>query len=235
MIGSELFLALILIRADVVVHLEEAGEVSIEEALAVCESLGAAITSRIGEPPQIEDVLWSSCDRSDRCISEIRARTSASRIVMVRVFGAPTALRVIAERFDTAASARRETFDLPRDRAAWRALIAQAAEKLFPEPPPARAAVAVVAPPLVDDPARVAPYVLLGGTAIAAAFAIGFGLSNNDARSEIEQAGIVRADRDYQTIADRQYTHGLIANIAIGAAATTAVAAAISWLTGWPR
>ena len=102
---------------------------------------------------------------------------------------------------------------------------------MFPEEPPAPQLIATAPEP---EPANWTPLVLGGGALIVGAVGLGFGLSSRAAAKEQALEGNIRLDRDYEPLADRQKTHGLIANVAFVTAGIAVGFAVLSLVSGWP-
>src|SRR4029077_1796837 len=112
--------------------LEESEELSIETAMQIAEGLGRAIETRSGLSPVIDDPVWGVCRAAARCLPEVRARTGAGDIVLVKLFGAPKKVRLIAQRFPLGrAPDPRFEINVPIEREGWTEPLEAAARALF--------------------------------------------------------------------------------------------------------
>jgi hypothetical protein len=217
-------LSLALLGSGVGVHLEEIGELPLEEGSELARELGRAVERRTGEHFVLDDPLWPPCQSADRCLAAIRDRTRANDLVLVKVYGAPTKIRLIAERLELGAiSGQRVELNVPRAREQWTPTLDEAALALFPKAPIAKreddAARAATAPPPQEEerwPLWV-PYAVLGTGALALAAGAAFGLSSSSARDRAETVEL--SDEEYARTIDRMRAHGLAANILFGTAA----------------
>lgn len=214
---------LILISATVGLSVQQVDEVPLAEAMQLSSEIAAAIEARTGREVVIDDPTWaSSCTDRDACAAEVRGRTGAQSVVLLRVFGALTLLRVAADRAEGNALDRIEV-DLPREGKDRSEPLKALAEKLFPnaKPPPPRAAdlAADPAPPLADTEKKgsILPWVIVGAGAAAGLGGIGFGLSSRAARNDSQSPTI--DDPTFDTLADRAVSHGTAANILFGVGA----------------
>lgn len=130
---AELILASLLITASVTVRVEDAPGVTPEETRLVSEALAAAIQERTGATHALDLARDYPCDREDRCLEEIRARTGAEEVVLVKLLGALTKIRLLAEAVNLGSGSRRNAqADLPREQEGWKAPLAGVALILFP-------------------------------------------------------------------------------------------------------
>jgi hypothetical protein len=226
-----LAVALLLVGAGIGLHLEERENVTRETALHALEALGRAIETRTSTQPVLDDLDWSACTREDRCVTEIRARTRTSDLVLVRAFAGPQGLHLVIERLPASAPAEtaQTRITLPKnEEATWDASLAPAVAALFPEVK-TRADIAVApptaAPRREEEAISVAPWIVFGASALALGTGVAFGLSSRSAREQIERS---RHDQlEYDELSGRQSAHGMAANVLFGAAAAGAVAGVV--------
>jgi hypothetical protein len=210
-----LALGLALAAADVGIRVEEHEELSLETALHLSESLGRAIEARSGRTFVIDDFVWERCRAEDRCLNEARARTGAADIVLVKMFGAPKKIRLIAQRFGKEAT--RAEINVPIESNAWGAPLEEVARLLFPndrrvEPKkPEEAAVVPLKPLPPPDEVSHAPWVLIGAGATALIVGSVFGVSSRMARHSAENEAL--SDLEFADSRDRIKAHGWTANI----------------------
>lgn len=214
-------------RLGVGIHLDEIGGLSLDDATSLAQSLGEAIERRTGIRPVLDDPLWPACQTDDRCLPAVRDRTRADHLVFIKVFGAPTKIRMIAERLPSAdpGSVRFET-DLPRGAASWSPLLDGAAERLFPDIDrgDAQPAVAETAAIVQDDGASsdlLWPLSALGASAALLGVGAAFGVSSLRARNAIETQPL--SDDAYEDELSRMRSHGRVANVLFGTAGVALV------------
>jgi hypothetical protein len=208
-------LGLLLVGSGTGVHLEEHGEMQLQEAASFAGRLTDAIEARTARRAVLDDPLWPECKDANRCVDAIRARTKTEDVVLLRLYAGPTKIRLIAERLslDGLRDARIEE-NVPRDANGWNAPIEGLAERLFPEPPRPEETVAervVTTPPPDEAPGffDVAPWVVLGTGAAALIASGGFALSWKSARDEVTRDP---SQEEFDAAFDRIRTHGRLAN-----------------------
>src|SRR5262245_50384683 len=95
-----LLVGLMLFGADVGIHVEVREDVSLQESLAIAEALSAGIAREVGWPARIASPEWVSCGAERAaCIREVKNATHTEQVLMLKIFGTSTRVRVIAERF----------------------------------------------------------------------------------------------------------------------------------------
>lgn len=210
--------------AGVGLRLQEAGELPYEDATRLVAELGRALEDACGRPVAIDDPIWSRCSGDEQCIAQIRERTRAGDVVLVRVFGSLTIARVVTERFvDGEKAPRRAEIDVPRDASAWRERLEELADLVCP----ASEKTKIVQSPVIEKiettpPAqpffdRALPWMILGAGALAAAAGVGFGISSSNARSDSQNPAISQAE--FEELADRTQAHAIAADVLFVAAA----------------
>lgn len=221
-------LAFALVGADVGLRVEEHEDLPLETALRLAESLGRAIEQRTGRSFVIDDFVWEPCRAEDRCLGEARARTGAKDVILMKLFGAPKKIRVIAQRFGLEAT--RSEANVPIEVNAWGVPLEEMARLLFPndrKPEPKKVEepplVPVKTEPLPPQPS-IAPWVLLGAGATALVVGSVFGVSSRLARNTAE--GEPLSDMQFADERDRLKAHGWAANILWPVGALTAGAGA---------
>jgi hypothetical protein len=216
---SVLALALTLAGATVGIRLEETEELSIEAAMQIAEAFGRAIEVRSGLSPVIDDPVWGVCRAADRCLSEVRERTRASDVVLIKLFGAPKKVRLIAQRFRFGLPPdERFEINIPIDRESWSTPLEEAARNMFAagkkEPPKiATPVIEIPKDPVLPPPQEtaLAPWILIGAGATALILGSVFGISSRNARNAVETEP--HSDVEVEELTSRLKTHGWTANI----------------------
>ncbi|MCK6551049.1 hypothetical protein L6R52_34750 [Myxococcota bacterium] len=218
-------LALVAATQGLGLRLEEAGEITPDEAVALTRALAARIEARCGATVVIDDPLWPGCVGQERCIDAIRARTGDGDVVLLRVFGGLTKARVITERFAAGADgATRAELDVPRDAGGWAEPLTELAGRLCPTVQVSHGTGTLtidVAAPVAPEGPRVLPWVL-GGTGVAlAVVGIAFGASSASARADAADPTL--SDAAFDALADRTQAHAITADVLFVAAGVSAV------------
>jgi hypothetical protein len=207
-------LGLLLVGSGVSVHLEELGEMPLEEASSFADRLAEAIEARTARRAVLDDPLWPECKEANRCIDAIRARTKTDDVVLLRLYSGPTKIRLYAERLslDGLRDARLEE-NVPKERAEWGPPIDKLASQLFPEPPrPEEEAADVVSTTTVQESTGffdVAPWVVLGAGGATLIVSGVFGLSWRSARSDLMEPN--PDPEAFDDAFNRMQSHGRIA------------------------
>jgi hypothetical protein len=217
-------------------HLDRAVGIPLESAFTVVRAVADAVERRTGVAPVIDDPVWSSCDRKDRCLLEVASRLHAQELIFVRVFGGPTRLKVVSERIAVQADGSglvSRNFDstLAKEGSGWADALDQVAAELFPEilppskPDELRPAPPALRPELSARP-RLLPWVLTGVAIASGAIALGFALDARAARSSLEAK--VLPDQEYAPLRARVDESGPLSNgFLIGALLVSAAGAVL--------
>lgn len=204
------------------VHLEDARGATDEEVGPILEAVSRALSASGKATPVVDRTPSDpSCLEVDRCVAEIRGRTGAGAVILLRLAAVPSRVRVIGDRVRAGArdSVRAEV-DLPRTGEGWDAALSGFAKALLTTPPGA----AVVAAAPADDGAKdgskvkLAPWLVLGGSAVALGVAAIFGAQARAARSEAEDPSLRPSRARIDQLNDTIFANGLAANILFGAA-----------------
>jgi hypothetical protein len=228
-------LAIVLV-AEIAVHVEEAGELERAEAAAIAEQLARAFETRTSSTARVEDPAWWGCpeESEDRCVREVRARSGAADVVVLRLFGGARSVRVIADRYAEQASApKNATIDLARTSTVWDQTIGELAAALFPEARGRRegsAVASMIAAPSGESSSL--HYVLFGAGAASAAVSAVLWITAQNARSELESD--VHPYAEYDSLNSRMRTHALLSGALMITAGVAIVAGVISWLLAEP-
>src|SRR5437868_10662217 len=89
-------LGLLVLGADVGVHVEELDQIDADTARALLDALGSALAPLA--PVVAIDAERGPCGPDLRCLEPARARTDARELVLLKAYGGPTRIRVLAER-----------------------------------------------------------------------------------------------------------------------------------------
>jgi hypothetical protein len=231
--------ALLLLGATVGLHLERNVEFPLESALSLANAFGSAIEARSKKPPSLDDPVWSSCPERQRCLAEIAARTKSDDIVLMRMFGGPTRIKLIAERV-RANEGRMDPVGkvdlvLERDATDWPEKLKNAALRLFPEGAPSEARVHTIparllAPDTPPGPPRVYSWISAGGTAVLGGLALGFGLVAAQAKHQLDTQIVLEPEAG--SVDSRRATFGVVSNVLIGATCAAAALTALLFIDG---
>jgi hypothetical protein len=221
-------IGLLLTASGVGVHLEDVGELPLEDAARLAQSLAQAIEKRTGQRSVVDDPLWPACQTGDRCTAAIRDRTQTNDIVFVRLFAAPLKIRLIAERVAPKAEPRRTEVDLPKSDRAWSSALEPAAAALFPEGAAAlKAAIDThtTTTPAVKPESGPASWILLGAGGVALGTGVGLGIVSRRARTAIQSEDL--DDAAYGSAVTRMQVTAIAADILFLAAAACIVASLV--------
>lgn len=219
-----LALALLLFGGGIAIHVEDTEAIETEAALALGAELARAIETRTGTAASIDEPGGGRCQARDRCVGEIRARTAATEVVLLRVFGGPRSIQLIAERIrPRLALAVQGKLTLERGGAAPLQLEPLAAT-LFPE---VRAS--APAPPIEAPPEHTSwvPWAIAGSGAVLAVAGAVLAASSAGAKARLEAEVLPEATSE--SLSDRQVAHGTAGAVLIPAGAA-ALLAGLAWL-----
>lgn len=211
------------VMANVGVAIEDTRGMSDDEVAVITRRLVVALDDRAGGA--VADSA-EPCERADRCLDDRRRRTAARVLVLVRLIGVPTRIRIIAERIDADGTPRSVALDLARNRTTWPSSFQRIAAELFPErlapPRVARASPTEIAkPPPEPEGPSVAPWIAAGVGAAALVTGIAFGVSSQGARSDA--ASMPTTPEQLDGLERRAIDHGIVANVAFSAALVAGV------------
>jgi hypothetical protein len=213
-------------------RLGETGELSLDEGQELVGELARAIeASGSGRAAAVDDPVWAGACAEERCVAEVRARTHADEVLVVRAFAGLTMIRVTVERHVSGrAEASRVEADVPRKAEDRGPAMARLVASIFGTGGGANASPQPSLPQLTKaeaEPARAVsagplPWVILAGSAAVLGAGIVFGLSSRSARRDSESPSI--SDADFNRLADRAQVHAVVADVfyllaAVGAAA----------------
>lgn len=222
-------LPLLAYGAVVGLRIDDVTDVPLERAIQIAEELGHAIEHDSELRAVVDDPSWSRCTEPGRCLAELRARTGAGPLVLLRIYGGLTQIRVFAERPEAEQKTKAEV-DLPLDAAGASAATDALVHRLFPELLHRAQAPLVLAPPgpPAPPPPRLLPWVVAGTSVLALAVGVGLGLSSRGARTAVETTPL--SDPEIARLTDQTQTQGLAANLLFGAAGVGALVAGALFL-----
>lgn len=232
----------VVVTATIAIHVESADGVSPVEIGQLTETLQSAIERRTGERPRVDTITGDDCDKDDRCITDIKARTERSEVVFVNILGVPNRVRLLAERV-TAARARETNLDLDRTPDTWTGAMDGVATILFPEATPTAQAplpgVEVRPPPPPVTAPTVAkskspiPWIILSASAAVGVGAVLSGLASANRRKQVESgqdnANMPLTATQADALADQTVNLAWVAN-GLYAMTAVGVSTSILWL-----
>jgi hypothetical protein len=225
-------LAMMLVATPVGVEIDEIGELSREDATALVDELARAIARVSGR-----DALWIESpalpcrNAMTRCVE----RDRAGLLLHVRAFAGLRFLRLEVER--EGGEPAKSTLDLPREPDLWPAPLEALVRALVPKLQkfdPSLLPMASAAP-ASEPPSLIPPLSLFAASGVAAAIAIGFGISSLEARNHASSPLSADLDVVYQREADRAQSHAVIADVSWAIAAGAALGGGLwLWIEGTP-
>ncbi|MCK6547530.1 hypothetical protein L6R52_16900 [Myxococcota bacterium] len=222
------------------VHVEDAEDLPRDTARAFAESIVDALGGVSGAPHVLDDdAVWEACSPGAACLDEIRARTRAEDVVLVRLFAGPTTIRAILRFVSAGAHAPTHTVqgDVPRATEAWPDALGALARELYthaprPEPEPTDAAL-VAEPPAKAEPRstlrQLAPWLGFAASAASLAAGVGFGLSSDRAKDELATRFVSGPELD--ALEARGRDHAIFADVFFGAAIAGAITSVVLLVT----
>jgi hypothetical protein len=207
-------LAPALIGAVVALHVSDRTDLPVDQALQIVSGLKRALEQRAGAPVALDDPSWWGCPAGDDCpdekvIQDVRGRTAADEVVLLALYAGPSKIRINASRVAASNGHRvaKAQINLPMDRSAWRDAFFELASSLYLQSiGPGLTASASVAP--AKEQRTALPWILLGGSVVAAGGAIPLGLMSRSERSTAETIGISNAD--YQDHGSKAVAFGAV-------------------------
>jgi hypothetical protein len=204
------------------IGIEEVSRVRTATASQIALALAEAIERQAGIGSSVDDPVWTCTERP--CAGEIRARAGATEVVLLRIYGGVTKIRIVAERFSSEAlPASRGEADLPLRRSRWQEPLARLSAVLFPSAI-AFGSKTVRVEAAESTRSHAAPIALLiGGTALiagGATFAVLAATQHADPPTALEmERAETRATYDW-----------IAAGVLLGSAVLTLGASLLTWL-----
>jgi hypothetical protein len=244
-----IWLALACVGSGVAVRVEDARGVSEKDLDLLTRALVQAVGERAGEEAVLD--RGPPCESADRCLGEIRARSGTSEVILVRLIGVPTRIRLIAERLtvDRTEPVASAEVDLLRTQTTWSSQLSLLAERLMPEPiakkpladalpepqpepqpePPLQRVAPLEPRPATETRIDPLPWVAIGAGAVALGVGIGFGVDSHAAR-ETAAMPPMHTPQEIDALRSRAIGHAAIADVlyvlsAIGVGAGVALLA----------
>lgn len=230
----------------ITVRVEDAPGMSPSDVTEVSRAFADALQTRTGASPKIDLFSDAPCDSEDRCTDAIKERTGADEIVFVKLLGALTKIRFLAEAVTLESGSRRSAqADLSKDKETWASSFEGLAILLFPNAqqaePPKVATEATTAPgqpeltvapkasPQTEAPPEMVavspaadegdpvPWIILGTSVAVGIAATVLGVAAQDARDTIEGPEYLTLTPDeISSKTDLAKNGGLAANIMWG-------------------
>jgi hypothetical protein len=206
-------------------------------SVELLDVLSEVVLSETGIRPVIDNPDWTECDTQDAaCEALVRSRTRTDELILVRAFAGLTKIRVELVRLRTAEASLSTSGDLPLESADWPSAILPLVRPLFPDPLDPLLLRAREPNVLSADPANKAttpdrspgPWIIMGASAVAAGFGVGFFASSQDARSELV-SGRLFTSEEFDALNGRLESHSILAGVLLGTA-VTGVVAGLAWL-----
>ncbi|MBI4816390.1 MAG: hypothetical protein HY791_09030 [Deltaproteobacteria bacterium] len=221
-----------LLATSVAIEVAEIDGVDDAVAIDVARALGRALTPRTGSPI-VEGIDWVSCEGAsdtldsdakstakESClVAGLQSRTGARTIVLLRLFGRKSTIRVAARRFDESSPPAEATATLS-GRAQWAEELAEVARSLFPAA--AAPQDATQTPEVSEAEYSLAPWALLGAAALGITASAALFIAASSARERLETEALLGSQADELDSAMRG--RSIAAQIALG----TSVALAAS-------
>jgi hypothetical protein len=87
---------------SIAVHVEEIEDLRQESARQLATAIEEAIRARTGLDVRLAEEGIPLCTSEDepRCVEDVRKATGADAVVLLKLFGGPTTIRLVAERYD---------------------------------------------------------------------------------------------------------------------------------------
>lgn len=226
-----LLLGLMLFGADVGVFVEVREDVSVAESLAIADAMTAAVARELGWSARLATPEWVSCSEHAACLREVKAATGGEQVLMLKMFGTSTRVRVVAQRFhlSDAAIASAE-LDLLRGEDASSAA-AVAARALFPGISRGSGEIAM-ADRTGDrsDRSRWLPWTVIGASAVLGGVGVGLGASSASLRRELETTAF--SGDEYLDRRSALEARATAANLCVGGALLGGVVGLVLFLVG---
>jgi hypothetical protein len=181
------------------IRLEDAEGLSSDDGRRIAASFAKALQDTTGISSVVDERMWEEdCDKRDRCGAEIRGRTGARELVLLKAYGAATRFRLIAERVDDHSVVLRSVqADLSRDDRTMDRGLKGFVEILFPS----EARSATVALPVAgtsielaraasasdSSAGKLVAWSAMGAGVVTAGVATVLRISSNSTRSSLEK------------------------------------------------
>jgi hypothetical protein len=212
------------------VHIEDVQGLSAEVAQELARGIAKSVEELTGASVVLDDQLWESeCTKPDRCASEIRGRTGAGQVVLLKAFAAATRLRLVADLSDRESKIVHSVqADLGREPESWPGTLRGFAQILFPTAAGAPTQVSVVAAPAPEPPSRTFSWVAIGAGVGSLGAAVALRLAANAQHDNYKNSTTAaQADAAMNaTIVD-----GTASNLLFGAAAVLVASAVVWWVS----
>lgn len=213
-------LGLLLSSAPVVLHLMSAEGLPPGRAAEVVSEMATRIEASSGRRVALDGT--TVCEGPSACAIEIGTRFGTDDVVLVELFGAVQTGRArVLLAAKSGDAKRRVDLEFPRsERETWPSIFSGLGHILFPAPidPGPDATVSAE----TESPGSIGPIVAWSAIGVGAALAgvaVGFRLSSDGARRDVESRNLDDPMRD--ALMSRSNAHGLTSNLMFGAAAVS--------------
>lgn len=216
--------ALLSLCFGVAVSVEEVREVPNDAADEVTSLVTDEIERVTGINPVLDHRVWSSCEEGARCLAEVRASTGESELLLLRLFGGPLSIQLVAEKIAEGSTVPARTVDLPKSaRDRWRSMVAEMISAMFTRQSradiSAEQPIELVRPSVIPD---WLDWVLIAGGVVGSGVAIGFAISSSKAKSAAEVDFLPGSDTDRHAARSRDHRNVAIASGVAGVVLTGA-------------
>lgn len=206
-------LAILLLGAGVGVRVDVVDQVSVQDAAEITETFVSEVRTRTRGrvvAPSLDSS--SECVADDHCVQSTRLRSDVDDVVLLKLIMGLRRIRIVAEHYARGApDPKAHELDLPRDRADWRASIAQLVKRMAFVPAPAERPPPISAEPIEPTKSLVPSWIAAGAGVALLGVGIGFGLSSRHARRASQDPTLMPdAFEDY---ADRTQAHAIVADV----------------------
>ena len=221
-------IAVLLLAAVPVIGIgvEEASHVDSPTLADIAHAFADAVEQSARAGTKVDDALWSSCasEEGERpCVEELRSKFGTSEVVLLRLYGGVTSVRVVADRFSVGSLPYRSgEVNLPREREKWTLHMFQLALAVFPDPLTVEAKSAMLETEHVSSTAIPVALLMSGLTLLAGGVTFTV-LAADDGGDALTALGVAGEDM-------RRRFDATAAGILFGTGVLTLGASLVTWL-----
>ncbi|MBI2374144.1 MAG: hypothetical protein HYV07_09105 [Deltaproteobacteria bacterium] len=235
----------VLLVATIALHVEEAVDLPPDRAFEIAKAAAQSVEAAAGGPVVIDDPAWSSCHPARQCLADIRQRTGADAILLLRAVAGRKWIRVFIEPFvseanlpagrvhsDRAPRLRPIEVDLEAaDPTTWQATLSNVLRDLFPNRAPSSPALDSD-PSVASEPRRpILVLTLLAASAASLAVGSVFALEAIGDRMELEER--VLPASGYNALTESLSRDRTLATTSLVLGGALAASAFALWTLGW--